>query len=74
MAPMLDTAEGPHTALFTAANHRCCLISDFCPWKGLDRGGSPIIFITEEEQIPLVLSLFHIKMSGETEGKDENFR
>lgn len=42
--------------------------------KGPDRGESPIIFRTEEWQISLVLSLFHIKMSGEPEGKQENFR
>ena len=67
-------AQKPHTALFTAAVSRFCLISDSCPWKGLDRGQSPIIFITEDEQISLLLSLFHIKMSGETEEKQRNFR
>lgn len=74
-------AQKPHTALFTAALSQFCLVSDFCPRKGLDRGESPVIFLTEEEQVSLVLSLslsvflflFHIKMSGEAWGKDEKF-
>lgn len=78
--PLLDAAEGrkgkikPHTALFTAAVSRFCLVSNHRPWKGLNGGRSPIIFITEEEQISLVLSHFHINMSGETEEKHEGFR
>lgn len=67
-----EKAHKAHRALLTAAISQFCFVSDLCSWKGLDRGESPIIFITEEVQI--VLSLFHIKMSGCTEEKDETFR
>lgn len=49
----------PHTALFTAAVSRFCLVSNHRPWKGLNGGRSPIIFITEEEQISGPLSFPH---------------
>lgn len=69
-----EKAHKPHRALLTAAISQSCFVSDLCSRKGLGRGEPPIIFITEEVQIPPVLSLFHIKMSGYTEEKDETFR